>query len=144
MTRGMFVTALYRLAGTPAVRMNDAFDDVTEDKWYYEPVNWAAQSGVVSGVGGGRFAPDAHVTREQMAHILLSYAKHAGVAPQGAWEVRLNFADADKISDWAVEAAMYCSMNGIITGKPGSLFDPQGAAARAEAAAVLHRFAESY
>ncbi|MDR0445696.1 MAG: S-layer homology domain-containing protein [Oscillospiraceae bacterium] len=29
---------------------------------------------------------------------------------------------------------------GIINGKPGNLFDPQGTASRAEIAALLHRF----
>jgi hypothetical protein len=140
MTRAMLVTVLHRLAGSPAVRVNEAFSDVTEDKWYHEAVNWAAESGIVRGVGNNLFAPDSNVTREQMAAILLNYAKHTGVAPQDAWAVRLDFADAGKISDWATEGAMYCYMNGIINGKPGKLFDPQGEATRAEVAAMLHRF----
>jgi hypothetical protein len=75
-----------------------------------------------------------------MAAILLNYASHAGIAPQGAWAARLEFADTDQISDWAVSGAMYCSMNGIITGKPGGLFDPKGQATRAEITAILRRF----
>jgi hypothetical protein len=140
MTRAMFVTVLYRLAGSPAVRENAAFDDVDDASWYGEAVNWAAQSGIVSGVGGGLFAPESNLTREQTAVILLGYAKYAGAAPQGAWAVRLDFADTGKIADWATEGAMYCYMNGILTGKPGGLFDPQGEATRAEAAAMLRQF----
>ncbi len=33
-------------------------------------------------------------------------------------------------------------MSGIISGKNGNLFDPQGTATRAEVSAVLHRFVE--
>ena len=36
---------------------------------------------------------------------------------------------------WAVSG-------GLISGKPGSLLDPQGTATRAEVAAILMRFAE--
>jgi hypothetical protein len=95
----------------------------------------------VSGVGDNLFAPEDSVTREQTAAILLNYAGFAGVTPQGAWAVRLDFADADAISDWAVQGAMYCYMKGIIGGKPGNLFDPQGQATRAEISAMLRRFA---
>jgi hypothetical protein len=57
--------------------------------------------------------------------------------------VRLDFADVDQISDWATEGAMYCYRSDIITGRPGKLFDPKGQTTRAEAAAILHRFAET-
>jgi hypothetical protein len=139
-TRGMLVTILYRLNGSPVVRENAAFDDVDDEAWYGEAVNWAAQSEIVNGVGRGRFAPDSNVTREQFAAILLRYAGFTGAGPQGDWAVQLDFKDKDAISDWAVEGVMYCYMKGIVTGKPGGRFDAQGTATRAEAAAMLYRF----
>jgi subtilisin family serine protease len=143
MTRAMLVTILYRLHGGPVVRENAAFDDVDDTAWYGEAVNWAAQSGIVNGVAKGRFEPDGNVTREQFAAILLRYAAFTDADPQGNPAVRLDFKDADKISDWAVEGAMYCYRKGILTGKPGGLFDAQGTAARAEVAAMLYRYTEA-
>ncbi|MDR2089297.1 MAG: S-layer homology domain-containing protein [Clostridiales Family XIII bacterium] len=143
LTRAMLVTILHRLAASPAAGENAAFDDVDGASWYGAAVNWAAEKDVVAGVGDGKFAPNDDVTREQIAVILYRYAQYAGTEPQGNWAVRLDFADVRNISDWATEGAMYCYKDGIIAGKPGNLFDPQGEATRAEAAAMLHRFVES-
>jgi hypothetical protein len=138
MTRGMLATVLHRLAGSPAARPDAAFGDVAEGNWYYGAVNWAAQSGIVNGVGGGLFAPDHNITREQMAVMLYNYAnfmdrdlprKRSGM-----------FADEADISAWAKEAVNALYAASILSGRPGELFDPQGQATRAEVAAMLHRF----
>jgi hypothetical protein len=134
---------LYRLAGEPAANGEASFADVTEGSWYASAIVWAKENGIVSGVGDNLFAPNDSVTREQAAAILLNYANHTGAAPRGAWASRLDFADTDQISDWAISGAVYCQTNGIIGGKPGNLFDPQGQATRAEISAILHRFVEA-
>jgi hypothetical protein len=141
-SRGMLVTVLYRLAGEPPVGGSSFFSDVPAGAWYANAVAWAKASGIVSGVGDDLFAPNASITREQVAAILLNYARFIGVEPQGSWAVQLNFTDVDQISDWAVKGAMYAYMKGVITGKPGQRFDPKGAATRAEISAILHRFVD--
>ena len=50
------------------------------------------------------------------------------------------FADGESVSDWAEEAVIWATQKGIITGKPGSLLDPQGTATRAEAVTMLQRY----
>jgi uncharacterized repeat protein (TIGR02543 family) len=147
MSRAMLVTVLYRLAGSPdASGLPNAFTDVPEDSWYGRAVAWAAANGITGGVGGNRFAPDDKVTREQAAVFLLRYARLIGKGPAGEAIGGSDFADKDKIPYWALEGAMWCSMTGVITGKPGDngmLFDPQGNATRAELAAMLHRFSDN-
>ncbi|MDR1217363.1 MAG: S-layer homology domain-containing protein [Oscillospiraceae bacterium] len=142
MTRAALVTVLYRLEGSPAASEGDvpAFSDVDYESWYADAVSWAAGAGIITGVGDSRFAPNVNVTRDQMATILLNYAIYAGDGPEGAWTIHLDFEDTTDIRDWAIEGAMWCYMKGIITGKPGNLFDPLGSATRAEAATMLHRF----
>jgi hypothetical protein len=54
-----------------------------------------------------------------------------------------DFNDSNTISAYAKEAVNTLVMQGIISGKPGDLFDPQGNATRAEFAAMLHRFLEA-
>ena len=78
MTRAMLVTVLWRYAGRPEAGKNP-FTDVPAGQWYTEAVTWAAENGVVSGVGNGRFAPNGNITREQMASILFRYAKLTGL-----------------------------------------------------------------
>jgi hypothetical protein len=147
MSRAMLVTVLYRLAGSPDVSgLSSAFADVPEGSWYCGAVAWAAANGITGGVGGGRFAPDDNVTREQAAAILLRYARLIGKGPAGAVTDGSDFADKDKISAWALEGVMWCGRIGVIAGKPGDngmLFDPKGNATRAELAAMLHRFSDN-
>jgi len=66
MTRGMLATVLYRLAGEPSVGAN-SFTDVAEGKYYSDAVTWAAESGIVAGVGGNLFAQGSEITCEQLA-----------------------------------------------------------------------------
>jgi subtilisin family serine protease len=148
-TRGMIVTILYRLCQSAAYDdpRPDAedygfrFTDVEDGLWYSDAVNWAARNGIVTGYENGSFGPNIDVSREQLAVILLRYAIFTGTGPQGNWAVNLDFADTGKIADWAVEGAMFCYKDGIITGKTGNLFAPKDATTRAQAAAILHRFA---
>ena len=66
MTRAQFVQVLANVSGTNTKNNNvDAgFKDIKAGAWYTAAVKWAANAGIVNGVGGGKFAPDAAVTRE--------------------------------------------------------------------------------
>ena len=93
----------------------------------------------MSGYGGGKFGPADNVTREQLATIFLNYYKYIGDGPVGAWMVRVDFEDLAAISGWALDAVAYCGIKGVITGRPGNIFDPKGNATRAEFATMLMR-----
>ena len=142
MTRGMFVTALGRLAGVdPTDYQASRFTDVKEDAYYAPYVNWAAKTGVVSGTTDTAFAPDTNINREQMAVIMKNYATKLGYTIPKTLEV-VNFADSAGISSWAKEAVKSMQQAGILAGKTNNCFDPAGTATRAEVAAVLRRFVE--
>ena len=142
MTRGMFVTALGRLAGVdPTDYQASMFTDVKEDAYYAPYVNWAAKTGVVSGTTDTTFAPDTNISREQMAVIMKNYAAKLGYTIPKTLEV-VNFADSAGISSWAKEAVKSMQQAGILAGKTNNCFDPAGTATRAEVATVLRRFVE--
>ena len=142
MTRGMFVTALGRLAGVdPTDYQASMFTDVKEDAYYAPYVNWAAKTGVVSGTTDTTFAPDTNINREQMAVIMKNYATKLGYTIPKTLEV-VNFADSAGISSWAKEAVKSMQQAGILAGKTNNCFDPAGTATRAEVATVLRRFVE--
>ena len=142
MTRGMFVTALGRLAGiNPDSYKTGKFTDVKANAYYAPYVNWAAQTGIVEGVTATTFAPDTNINREQMAVIMKNYAAKLGYdLPQTLKAV--TFADNTQISSWAKDAVKSMQQAGILTGKNGNKFDPKGIATRAEVATVLRRFVE--
>ena len=142
MTRGMFVTALGRLAGVnPDSYQNRSFTDVKADAYYAAYVEWAAQKNIAGGTGDNLFGPDAPVTREQMAVMMTNYAGQMNYSiPTPLASV--TFADNDKISAWAAKEVAAMQRAGIVKGKDGNRFDPQGNATRAEVSAVLRRFVE--
>ena len=142
LTRGMFVTALGRLAGiNPADYQNRKFTDVKADAYYAPYVNWAASKGIVGGTTSTTFAPDSNITREQMAVIMKNYADKMGYSIPKTLEA-VTFADNAQISSWAKDAVKAMQQAGVLSGKENNRFDPQGNATRAEAATVLHRFVE--
>ena len=142
MTRGMFVTALGRLAGVdPTDYQASIFTDVKEDAYYAPYVNWAAKTGVVSGTTDTTFAPDTNINREQMAVIMKNYATKLGYTIPKTLEA-VTFADNAQISSWAKDAVKSMQQAGILAGKTNNCFDPAGTATRAEVATVLRRFVE--
>ncbi|WP_352399354.1 S-layer homology domain-containing protein [Anaerotignum sp.] len=142
MTRGMFVTALGRLANADVSGYaKSSFSDVKDDAYYMGYIEWASKNSIVNGVGNGKFAPDESITREQMAVIMSNYAKTIGYTLPKV-HIENIFTDNAKISTYAKEAVKQTQMAGVISGKNGNLFDPQGTATRAEVSAVLRRFVE--
>ena len=126
MSRGMFVTALGRLAGiNPDSYKTGKFTDVKADAYYAPYVNWAAQNGIVEGVTATTFAPDSNINREQMAVIMANYAKKLGYDLPKTLQA-VTFADNAQISSWAKNAVRAMQQAGILAGKNGNKFDPKG------------------
>ena len=139
-TRAMIVTMLWRLDGRKYPNYAMSFKDVPADQWYTEAVRWAQAERIVSGYDDERFGPNDLITREQLSTILYHYAQYKGQGFTGSWMFLLDFADRADIGSWADEAVHWCSMKGVVNGKDGKVFDPQGNATRAEAAAMMQRF----
>ena len=144
MTRAMLVTVLWRYAGQPKEGTN-VFTDVPDGQWFSDAVAWAAQNGVVNGVGSGRFDPNGKITREQMAVILFRYTNKLGLHTDKRGDLG-RFADASKVSSYASDALRWAVAEGIIGGSSdgGRLcLNPQGNATRAEVATILMRYIEN-
>jgi len=147
MTRAMFATVIGRLYersyGELLKKDDNNFTDIDKDSYYAAYIDWASENNIISGIGGGLFKPDREITRQEMAAILYRFAEFLSVLPSGLEKTQLNYPDAAGISSWATEAAFYCQQTGIITGRSGGNFVPQGTATRAEVAAILQRFIEN-
>ena len=132
-TRAMFVTVLYRLAGEPVVNFALGFDDVKSEEWYTEAIRWAASENIVLGVTDTEFGVNNEITREQMVTILYRYKKATADSSMP------NFKDADNISSYAVDAVNWAVANGVMKGNADNTFAPKNNATRAETAAVFTR-----
>ena len=125
MTRGMMNTVLARLAGvdtTPAAGQN----------WYDKGIAWARENGVSDGTN-----PNGNVTREQLAAMLYRYAGSPAVSGS------LPFSDADSVSDYAQNALIWATQNGILNGYADGRVVPAANSQRSQVAAMMARFIQN-
>ena len=140
MTRAMLVTVLHRLDGADASGTN-SFTDVLNGKWYINAIAWASANGIVEGLSGNRFAPNAPIAREQLAAILFRYAKACGYDVSARAELTA-YADSAQVSTWAGDAMRWAVAAGLISGRSGAQLAPKGEATRAEVAVILMNFVQ--
>ena len=132
-TRAEFVKMLVEMLDVSSPG-GQRFADVAPGAWFYPYVYAAADCGLVKGVADDRFAPDVHITRENVAVIL-----HRVLTGRDTpLTESKDFADADQISGYAKDAVAQLAGVGIIEGADG-YFLPQGDLSRAEAATLLYR-----
>ena len=144
LSRAQFALILYRIEGTPEVKTEKSFKDISGDEWYGQAVLWAAEAGIVTGYLDGNFGPVDNITREQMAVMMYRYAKYLEKDVTKTADIS-TFKDAASVSDFAKEAFAWANGMGIITGKEeGTMLAPQQNTARAEAAAIIERFMTAY
>lgn len=142
LTRAMLVTILYRNDGEPETADNTVFEDVATGSYYEKAVAWANANGIVDGYSETEFAPDANITREQIATIMHRYATYKNYDVNGSADI-LDREDYAEISDYAVSAMQYMVASGLMNGKTNTTLDPQDNATRAEIATILQRFITS-
>jgi hypothetical protein len=149
MTRGMFVTILGRMEGldTSMYANSNTFSDVDSSQYYSSYIAWASDKSIVSGMGGGKFVPNASVTREQMAVMMTNYMKYKGQGPVGQWAIQLKYGDLENVSSWAGEGVMFVTMKGLMKGMGNDasgnpLFAPKLTSNRAQTAQLMMNLQE--
>ena len=136
-TRGMVVTVLWRLAGSPAAAASAAFPDVEDWYYYADAVAWAQAAGVATGLGNGTFDGGSIVTREQLSVFLYRYSQYAG--DELASGVLDLYNDVDSVQGWALDGMAHAVGAGLITGTDEGNLEPAGPATRAQLAVILQR-----
>ena len=143
-TRGMLVTILWRLAGSPNIEdeiWGYPFKDVDANAYYATAVYWARMNGIVAGYSDELFGPNDTITREQMATILYRYAQHKGYDTTAKADLS-KYTDAAQIGPWATEAIRWANAEGLVNGTSTTTLTPKGSATRAQVAVILTRFCE--
>lgn len=144
MTRAMFVVVLSRFDSVEVDNSQSSFTDVEPGAWCAGAIEWAAENGIVTGKGDGRFAPNDPITRAQMCAIMDRYvdyytAKHGVVVAQKGTASTL--ADQSQVPAYAADAVRNCQIYGLINGYQDGSFRPQAYSTRAHVAAIIYRLA---
>lgn len=145
MNRGMLVTVLWNMEGSPTGKAENAavrFSDVKSGAYYAEAVKWAKAGDIVSGYSENRFGPEDQVTREQIAVILYHYAGQKGYDVSASADLS-RYTDSGSISAYALDAMRWANAAGLITGRSKTALAPQGEATRAEVAAIMQHFVQN-
>ena len=138
-TRGMVVTVLHRLAGTPQLG-TVSFSDVKSGLYYTDAVAWAHTLGIVSGVNQTHFMPNQNITREQLVVMLYNYVRILNPNIKNSKVDLSQFKDVTHISNWSKDAMKWAVNVGILKGNTNNQLQPKANATRAEVAVMMRRF----
>ena len=151
-------------AGKKAAPETAGLADIKDGAWYQDAVNYVVSKGIMSGVTGNTFAPEAAMTWEQMDQIVKSLggttdnvSKDAAVTRGEAVEALYrcaadpddsegdlsSYTDAGDLSGSTLQAVRWAVGGKVITGRSGSILDLEGTATRAEIAGMIMRFCET-
>ena len=143
LTRAEFVTMLHRMAGKPTASTAAAFTDVSQNAWYRDAVNWAAEKGYVNGTGENSFNPDGKITRQEVVTILFRYSgSQSGAETMFTATYDSQVSDSGAIAPWAKTAMYWAIYNGVVNGTSPTTVSPTATATRAEVAAIFVRYAQ--
>ena len=110
------------------------FTDVTKGDWFYDAVQYVYDKGMMNGVDGGRFAPNAATSRAMIVTILYRLENEPAVSGKSP------FTDV-AAGQWYTNAVAWAAANGIVTGTTDTTFAPNGNITREQMAAILYRYA---
>ena len=110
------------------------FLDVDLDQWYHEPIDFVVSQGLMQGIGGNRFQPDANMTRGQLVTVLHRLAGE----PSATAKAPFSDVTAEKFYS---EAVAWAYENEIAMGMTSDRFVPNGPVTREQAATFLARYA---
>ena len=142
LTRGMLVTILWRMEGSPIVNASNKFSDVSSNSYYYKAIQWAEEKGIVSGYGNGKFKPNKSITRQELAVILRNYANYNGKNTRQLSSLS-SFADSQDVASWSKSAVQWAVNRNIINGSTNgnkTYLQPTGTATRAQTATMIMNY----
>ena len=112
------------------------FVDVVESDWYYDPIEYVYDLGIMTGMSETIFGPVESLSRAQFAVIIYRMS--------GAEEVEYTPVFPDVAEGiWYADAVIWANENGIVTGYTDvGLFRPEQSISREQIAVMLHRYAK--
>ncbi len=138
-TRGMIITTLFRMEGSPSGFEKAAFSDVAADSYCAAAVGWGLKQGIIKGYTIEKYIPEENITREQLATILYRYVEFKNYNLNKTTSLD-KFTDGKQVTEYAKKAMSWAVATDLFSGKGNGILDPMGKATRAEVATLLMRF----
>ena len=113
------------------------FDDVPDDVYYKDAVDWAVDRGITVGASAMKFDPNGICTRAQAVTFLWR-----ALGKPAAKNTAMSFTDVAADAYYA-DAVLWAVENKIVLGVSETKFDPDGICTRAQIVTLLWRAAES-
>lgn len=136
-SRAEFTALLVRALGLNADGQIK-FSDIKSDAWYSSYVATASKLGIVSGRSNDTFAPNASITREEMAIMVIRALEVKSGKKIEPAVGATTFADASNISKWADSYVKTAAGLGLLQGRENNQFAPKGWMTRAESAQIIY------
>ena len=136
-TRAQATQAIYNMSDAADTTYRDVYSDVRKDDWYFDAVLWATENEYFLGYPDRTFRPNSDITRESFVNFLYRFSG----SPKVDTNLLQNFEDRELIT--AQRAIEWALDKGIIQGADNHI-NPKGAMTRAEMAAILVRYHETY
>lgn len=113
---------------------HQTFKDVPTSDWAYPYIAALKEAGVIDGFQDGTFKPNAPITRNQMAKIIVN-----GYGLEPATEINLPFSDTQTENNWAAPYIQTLFDLGITTGQTGTKYGGDSTVTRGNMAAFTIR-----
>ena len=111
--------------------VENTFDDATSG-WYKPAVDFAQASGLMSGMGDNKFAPDVTTTRAMVAQVMYELADEPDVSG-----LTCPLSDVDSTA-WYADAVIWAYNAGVVSGYEDGTFRPGRAITRQEMAVMFY------
>ena len=138
MTRAEYAALIRRAIGLNPSIYSGGFNDVEGNAWYANEIQAIVNAGIMSGDADGSFRPNAPISREEMAKVIVNaYLAKSGAADVTAAEI--SFTDSGEIAPWAQEYIGKAATLGLINGMGDGSYAPKGNMTRAQGSVVIYR-----
>jgi hypothetical protein len=140
---------MYRLYGSPELSQaeydayNNKFTDVEKGKWYYDPIVWAYNNDITTGMTDTSFAPNEKTSREQIVTFFWRFCNRLGYDNSGD-DVLGGYSDLNNVSSYAVDAFRWSVTYGIVNGTSDTELSPKSPCTRGQMAKIISIFGTSF
>ncbi|MBB6732273.1 S-layer homology domain-containing protein [Cohnella zeiphila] len=142
-TRAEFAAIIVRALGLTTNGTTDKFSDLSATAWYAGNVAAAAKAGIINGYTDGTFKPNANISRQELAAMVVRAMKFAGkdvsLTDAQVSTALAAFTDAKSLT-WSKADFAVAVQEGVVKGQSATKLSPNATATRAEASAMVLRF----